>query len=442
MYRVFKVLTAAAGLLSAAGAGAQTREWTLDECIEYARRNNITVRNSEVSQQIAGVELDQTKASRYPTLSFSTNHNGVFQNKSTQYNEFNEKSAKVSYSGSYNLNSGMTLFSGGRIRNNIKQQNISLQALGYDTETARNDIEIAVVQAYLQVLYAAEDLEVNRQTVELSTRTVERARYMFEAGSIARSDLAQLQSQLASDKYQVTVAENSLSQYKLQLKQLLELGEGDSFEVAFPQLDDQSVLSPIPTVEQVWSSAQSQMPQMQSGELNVSAAEAAESVAKASFYPTVSLSVGMSTGTYSDMGAFFDQLNNKLNESVGVSVSIPIFNGKQARSSLSRAKLQTVSARLQLLNTRKELYSTIESLHNDAVAAQNRYAAACEQLTAAEESYRLASEQFDAGLKNTVELVTEQNNYLSARSQQLQAKFQAVLSLQLLNFYRGEPIRL
>ncbi|MFA7033334.1 MAG: TolC family protein, partial [Bacteroidales bacterium] len=164
--------------------------------------------------------------------------------------------------------------------------------------------------------------------------------------------------------------------------------------------------------------------------------EVAVRVAKASFYPTVSLSAGMSTGIYSGTGvSFIDQLNNKLGENLSLNLSIPIFNNRQVRSNVTKAKLQSQSSKLQNESQKKQLLSTLESLHNDATSAQSQYLAAKEQLNASQVSYEIVSEQFNAGIKNTVELITEQNNYISALSKLLQTKYQAVLSLKLLNRY-------
>ena len=155
------------------------------------------------------------------------------------------------------------------------------------------------------------------------------------------------------------------------------------------------------------------------------------------------MNAGISTGYSSGTGVtYFDQLGNKLGESLGLNLSLPIFNGKQVRTNIKKAKLQLESARLQDESTRKQLLSTLESVRNDAVSAQQRYFASSAQLDAAAESFRLVSEQFEAGIKNTVELLTEKNNYLNARSQQLQAKYQALLAEKLLQRYMNEPIEL
>ena len=320
----------------------------------------------------------------------------------------------------------------------MRQQEALVRGGQYDVNKAENDIEIAVTQYYLEILYANEALTIARQTLEVSQAELARAEELCKAGSISVSDLAQIKAQRSSDNYQVTVAENSLAQARLDLKQLLELGLDEPFEVSFPELSDSQVLLPVPTLASVYRTALETMPEIQSSRTGIEAAELEEKIASAARLPTVSLSAGIGTGNFSGSGiSFGNQLDRKFNQSAGLSISVPIFSNRQASSSIARAKLQTVSARLELTAAEKELLKTVESLHQDVVSAQSRYRAAEDQTEATRQSYELVSKQFDAGMKNTVELLTEKNNYLSAQREQLQAKYQAILSLKLLNFYRG-----
>jgi outer membrane protein len=415
---------------------AQTTPWTLEKCIEYARQNNIQIKSQKITKELSDVDLEQTKAQRFPTLNFSSNFGVSFQNTTT-YNDFMEKTDAAAYSDNYGLNTGVTLYSGGKLNKTIKQKQIENSAYSYDIEQSALDIEISVVQAYLQILYANESLEIAKKAVALSQTQVERGLQMYQAGSISKADLAQLQSQNAGDKHQLTQAKNSLSSAKLTLKQLLELELEDEFDVVFTEFDDQQVLKIIPDLYSVYQAALNNLPQMKSSALSVESANMAISVAKASMLPTISASASINTGTISSAGAsYFEQLGNKINENIGLNLSIPIFNNKQIRTNINKAELQSESAQLQDLSLKKQLLSTIESLHNDAVSAQSQYVSAKEQLDAAKASFELVNEQFLAGLKNTIEMITEQNNYTNALSTLLQSRFQAVSCLMLLELYQ------
>lgn len=423
---------------SAQEAGA----WTLRDCIDYARQHNIQIKTQEVALETAEASLEQARAAMLPTLNFSTSFGANFRNVST-FNDYMEEAGRTSLSNNFGLNSGLTLYQGGRLRNTVQQQQIQRDATEQDVEQSGIDIELSVTQAYLQVLYNREALDLARQTEQLSERQVHRGEQLFAAGSISRVELAQLKSQHASDLYQTVAAENTLESSRLQLKQILELGLDDDFQVSFPEIGDEVVSAPIPTLQEAYSEALATLPQIRSSELGIESADLGVKIAKGSAMPSVSLSAGMSTGWNSGTGTtYFDQLGNKLGESLGINFSLPILNGKQVRTNIKKAELQLANTRLQDESIRKQLLANVESLRNDAVSAQHRYKASTSQLDAAAESFRLVTEQFEAGIKNTVELLTEKNNYINARSQQIQAKYQAVLAAKILGRYMNQPIDL
>ena len=442
MIRLHSLSTVLASVLLLITLPAQGQEqaepWTLQKCIEYARVHNIEVQTREVSKAVSDVELEQTRAQRFPTLNFSSSFGVSFQNATT-YNDFMEETDAASYSDNFGLNTGVTLYAGGKLSKTIQQKKLDNTASGYDVEQALFDIEISVIQAYLQILYANESHKIALLAADLSRSQVERGLEMRKAGSMSKGDLAQLQSQAAGDNYQVTQTKNALSSAKLQLKQLLELDLEATFEVEFPDIDSLEVLNVIPDLASVYLTALDNLPQMKSSALSIESAQMGIEIAKASKMPTLTASASINTGTNSSAGtAYFEQLGSKISENVGLNLSIPIFSNKQVRTNITKAKLQSKSAELQDQSTRKQLLSTIESLHNDAVSAQSQYISANEQLQAAKISFEVVSEQFRAGLINTIELITGQNNYTSALSNQLQAKFQTVLAIKLLKLYQGQ----
>lgn len=438
-----KLIFSASAVLVSLAAAAQTEGgWSLRQCIDYALEHNIQIQTKEITLQAAEASLEQAKAQQYPTLSFSSSFGANFQNVNT-FNDYLEQNSGMTFSNSFGLNSGLALYQGGRLKNTVKQQSVQRDASELDVEQSRIDLEISVAQAFLQILYNHEDLELKRQAEELSARQVERGQQLYQAGSISRVELAQLKSQHASDIYQTVAAENTLENSRLQLKQLLELGMDEDFRIQYPAIDDSVIGKPVPELAEVYAEALSTLPQVRSSELGLESADLGVKIAKGAALPSISMNAGISTGWSSGTGVtYFDQLGNKLGESVGLSLSLPIFNGKQVKTNVRKAQLQLETARLQDESTRKQLLATLESLRNDAVNAQNRYFASRTQLEAATESFRLVSEQFDAGIKNTVELLTEKNNYLNALSQQLQAKYQALLAEKLLQRYMNSPIEL
>lgn len=414
--------------------------WTLRECIDYARKNNIQVQSSRINNQTGVVNLLESKAQLFPSLVFSSTQGWSHQKTQDTDNKFNSRSA---YTGSYSLNAGMTLYNGSKLTRSVKKQKISVKALEYETSVVENDIEISVTEGYLQILYANEALKTNRQTLETSKAQLDRAEELYKAGSIAVSDRSQIKAQYSNDQYQVTLAENTLALAKLQLKQLLELELDESFEIHFPELSDADVLTLVPSLKEVYETALKVMPEMKSSKLNVDAALLDEKIAAADRLPSITFNASVGTDHDSDSDySFRKQLNNRLNENIGINISIPIAQNRQIKSAVEKAKLQTETAQLEEMNTRKTLLKTIETLYQNAISAQSRYIAATNSVKSASESYRLVQAQFNAGMKNTVELLTEKNNFLSAIQEQIQAKYDAILSIKLLNFYQNQPIEL
>ncbi len=416
----------------------QVKVWTLEDCIRYAREKNLNVQSAQVNLSSAESDIKQASAARLPGLSASISQGLTHARRDIESNE-----SAYAYSANAQLSASMTLYNGGKLNNTLTQKKTDAQARAYDVARTRNDIEISVTQAYLQVLYARESVGINQKTVESSLSQVELSKELYEAGSIALSDYAQMQSQYASDKYQLVAAQNTLDKSILDLKQLLELEAGYDFRLDFPEISDEQVDEPIPSSLSVYNSALQSMPEVKSAQLGIESAKLGEKIAKASGIPSLSLSAGIGTGyatTSSD--AFARQLDRSLSENVGLSLSIPIFNNRNTRTAVEKARLQSVSADLSLQSVKKDLLSTVESLWQDAVSAQSRYQAASEQLRSAQISYDLVNQQFAEGMKNTVELLQEKNNYLSAQMEAVQAKYQAVLSIKLLNFYQNKPITL
>ena len=417
---------------------SQRKTWSLRACIEHAREHNLQVEYVRVSLENTLVESSRAKAQRLPSLDFSSTQGWGHQKKAGTNGTLKSSSA---YTGSYSLSGNMTLYQGGKLSRSIRQQELLEKAVTQDVLVAQNDIEISVTKAYLQILYANETLKTDRQTLESSGEQLARSKALLDAGSISASDFAQMESQYSSDQYRVVQAENDLAFSKLQLKQLLELEPEEEFDVVFPELEEENVLVLIPGLQDVYREALRLMPEMKSSRLNVESAILGEKLARGDYLPSVSLSASVSTNHDSkSSGSYFSQMDDRLYENVGINISIPISNRKKARLNVAKARLQTEQSRLAERNTRKDLLQTVESLHQDVVAAQSRYSAANQRVKSAYTSYRQVQEEFDAGMKNPVDLLVEKNNYLSALQEQIQAKYQAVLAFKLLNFYRNEPI--
>lgn len=435
MKRLLPILLCSLLLSGLRNATAQeaSKTWTLQECLDYAYQNNIQVRQSR-NNQLSGIEdTKQAKAALFPSLVASTTQSY------TNYPS-SEVTDNNSYTGTYGITAGMTIFEGGKLRTEVKRQKVQNQMDALSVEESVNDIRIAIVQAYMQCLYAADAVRINRSTAEASKAQRDRAEEMLRAGSISRVDFAQLQSQYSSDEYQVVVASSTLDNYKLQLKQLLELDIMEEMNPAVPGVKEENVLKALPSKDEVYATALKVMPQIRRGELGVEAAKLEEKSARAGFYPSISLSASIGTGHMSNNDfESGSQIWNRFNENIGLTLSIPIFSNRKNRTAVNKAKIAVDNSYLEWTSLQKELLRNVESAYLDAVSAQAQYLSAREKEKYARESYELTSEQFRVGVKNTVELITAQNEYSAAQQQVLQAKYLTLLSIELLNIYQGLP---
>ena len=435
MKRLLPILLCSLLLSGLRNATAQeaSKTWTLQECLDYAYQNNIQVRQSR-NNQLSGIEdTKQAKAALFPSLVASTTQSY------TNYPS-SEVTDNNSYTGTYGITAGMTIFEGGKLRTEVKRQKVQNQMDALSVEESVNDIRIAIVQAYMQCLYAADAVRINRSTAEASKAQRDRAEEMLRTGSISRVDFAQLQSQYSSDEYQIVVAGSTLDNYKLQLKQLLELDIMEEMNPAVPGVKEENVLKALPPKNEVYETALKVMPQIRRGELGIEAAKLEEKSARAGFFPSISLSASVGTGHMSNNDfESGSQIWNRFNENVGLTLNIPIFSNRKNRTAVNKAKIALNDSYLEWTSLQKELLRNVESAYLDAVSAQDQYLSASEKEKYARESYELTSEQFRVGVKNTVELITAQNEYSAAQQQVLQAKYLTLLSIELLNIYQGLP---
>lgn len=423
-------------------------QWNLQTCIDYALQQNITIRKNRLNAESAEVDVKTARAALFPSLTASVSQR-IVNRPNSQTNtiidgdNITSSQSKTSYNGSYGIDANWTLYNGSKRLNTLKQQRMNNRIAELGVAESENTIEESITQIYVQILYAAEAVKVNEATLDVSRAECERARALLAAGSIARSDLAQLEAQVSTDKYQLVTAQATLQDYKLQLKQLLELDGEKEMTLYIPTLGDENVLSPLPSKTDVYRSALTLRPEIEAGRLNVKASELDINIARSGYIPTISLSAGIgSTNTNGNDFTFGEQIKQNWNNSLGVTVSVPIFNNRQTKSAVQKAKIQKQNSELDLLDNQKNLYKTIEGLWLDANSAQQRYVAAIEKLRSTQTSYDLIQEQFNLGMKNTVELLTEKNNLLNAQQETLQAKYMAILNTQLLKFYQGEQITL
>lgn len=419
------------------------KTWTLEECIQYAMDNNITLQKQGISRLSASEDTKQYKAQLLPSLSFSTSHNANYQpwkksgTATVTGGQVESSVDKVAYNGQYTVSGNWTIWNGNKNHNQVKLYSIAEQKAEADSITQARSIEEQIAQLYIQILYTKDAIDVNKATLEAAKVTEKRGEEMYQVGQMSKADLSQLVAQRAEDEYNVVQAESQERTYKRQLKELLQITSEEDFDVVMPNYTDAMALQDIPSMTSVYDAALQNRPELKSAQLSAESADIQAKIAKAGRMPTVGLSAsaGASTSSLNSDG-WSSQMKTNFNVGGGISVSVPIFDQRSTRTAINKAKLQKQEALLDLRDKQTSLYSTIENYWIQAGNYQNQYKAAKVSTQSAKDSYELLTDQFSVGLKNIVELQDGKTRLLSAQQSELQSKYMTILNLKMLEFYK------
>jgi len=432
---ILSIILAAAGNLT-----AQDKDtWTLDKCIEYAYSQNITVRKSELANQRYDLYAGQAKAQRFPSVSASASQNFNW----TKSTAPGESGLTGSNGSNLSLNSGVTIFNGSRITNQIKQAGLDIESGIFSLETTKESISLSILNAYLQIIYAGEQVKNSEKQIEATSEQLRLAGERLLLKGISQADYAQVKSQLANEKLTLANAQSQLAITRVNLMQLMELPVTGNFEITHPDLSESLNQNRIPDVRSVYEAALEIKPQVKNAEVNKEIAALDEKIAKAGYFPTLSASAGAGTN-YNSLGTdpYFTQINDGISPSAGFSLSIPIYQKNQVKTNVAVAKIGYQDAELSEINTRNELRKSIEQACLDVSSAQTEYEASLESYNATLESSRLSDEKFSQGMINSIDYLVSKTNLIVSESKLLQSKFNLIFSYKGLDFYSGIPLTL
>jgi len=429
--------------LAGTGTSRAQKVWTLEECIQYALDHNITIKRQELAADVSSNNAFQAKMNLLPGIGAGFNHSFNFGRTvdPTTY-DFVEQNYQ---SQSMGVGGNMTLFHGLQNINNMKRQQFNLMAKLAQVEKAKNDVTLNIATAYLQILFSQEILEVAKAQLEVTRLQVEKMRKLVEVGNKAMGDLLQIQAQEASDRLEVINASNNLKIAYLTLTQLLDLDSAEGFEIAKPvtaQIDEALV---APEVEEIYTVAEKEMPQIRMAEYMVKAAQKDLAIARGARFPDVTLQSQVYT-YYSELQtqyySYEQQLRNNMSKTIQFGINIPLFSRYATQRDISNAKIARNDAELQLREARLDLYKTIQQAHADAVAALEKYRSAAEAVKANEEAFKYTEQKFGVGLVSAVEYNEGKKNLTKARADLLQAKYEFIFKTKILAFYMGNKIEL
>ncbi|MEQ8470996.1 MAG: TolC family protein [Marinoscillum sp.] len=452
----------------------------LQQCVQIAIENNLSVRRSSLTKQGAEVDYRQTQASRYPNLNIGGGY-GYNWGRSIDPTTNQFISQQINFTG-VNGNSSVTLFNWFRITNSIKQSRLNLESTEYDVEKAKNDISLNIVTFYLNVVFNKELVENAQYQLESSQTQLSRTKKMVQGGALPRTSELELISQVATNEVNLVNAENNFGLAMLSLKQAMLIPVSQDLELIVPQLDIENPELNI-SAEEVYQMAIETMPEIQSAQLMVQSAVMGVKVAEAGYSPSLSLNGSFSTN-YSDAAdrarPIFDgtrevttpigylsndetqivvsditqpnvigedpsftlneQFRENLSNQLSLNLSIPIFNNLRASSAVQRAKISLQQAEITVTEQKNFLRQTIEQAYNDAFAASKTFSASQRQVEALEETFRSIENQYNLGAANFTDYQVASNNLFQAKSDLVRAKFDFIFKTKVLDFYQGKTI--
>ena len=425
-------------------AAAQQRQWSLRECCDYAVANNISIKQQENQCRQEEIQLSTSKNSRLPDLSGSVSQNFSFGRGLTADNTYSNTNTS---STSFSLGTSVPIFTGFQIPNQIKLNQLNLEAATADLEKAKNDIRMQVAQAYVQILYDIEIADVAHRQISIDSAQVARLQAFVKNGKASEAELSQQRATLANSTLTATQADNNTRLALLALTQLLELPSPEGFNIVRPDLDDLDNLARLenlPAPDAIYAEALGIKPEILSQQLKLKGTEYSIKIAQAGNYPTLSLSGGLGTNYYTTSGfkadGFGSQLKNNFSQYIGLNLNVPIFNRFQTRNSIRTARINQENQQLALDNTKKTLYQDIQKVYYNALNAQAKEQASKQAVTTANDAFHLTQAKYENGKATITEFNESKNNYLKAESDLVQARYENIYQQALIAFYRGKDM--
>lgn len=422
--------------------------WTLEKCIEHANKNNLSIKISELQADYARKTYQQSYFNLLPDLGASADHY-LSSGRSLNLESYEWENRKKQQ-GSLGIGSDLTLFSGLQNYNSIQESKFLFLKSKEDLEVLKNDITLSLAAYYLEVLFNEELLEVARSQYEVSSMQVERSRRLVEVGNSARSELYDIQAQAATDKLALTNAQTNLKLAILDLTQILDLDSVGDFQIFKPEFVVEDIDIPA-SVTDIYTLAKENRPEVKSAEYQVLAQKKSLAQLRGEKSPKVYLG-GIYYSRYlkdavhplsgSPEYSYADQLKDNRYGQLTVGVDIPIFNKFQTQTNISHSKILLEEYHLKLDQSIQILYKKIQQAYADAIGAFEKYHSASEAVKSNEEAFNYARQRFDVGLVNSVDFNIAKNNLTKAKSDLVQAKFEYIFKVKILEFYQGKPIKL
>ena len=413
-----------------------TKVWSIEECIDSAIKNNIGVKTSELTSQMNEIEVYRSKMDFYPSVSGSIG---------ATYG-FGTPLGKNSFNNNFGISSHVVLYNGNRNKKLLKKSEKNLEISKLNSKKIQDDITLRVVNAYLNILYNRESVRIAQNQIKVGENLVIRMQELVDAGTKARNDLFQIEASLASNEESLVRAENNLDLSLLDLSQILQVPH-KGFDVKEVRVNLETAKLLYNDSDIIFEKALIWRPEIESAKIDIENSELDYEIAKSGFLPTLSASYGFGTNFIDVQDAlnqsyYFKQLADNSGHSLGLSVSIPIFDKFNTKNSIQRARIQKEIAEFSLENEKTNLRATVERAFIDAKTSLKTFEAAKKSVEAQEEAFRTAKERYDLGVLTSYDFDQVRNQLVNSQSNLLRAKYSFIFRSKFLDFYYGLPIKL
>lgn len=418
---------------------AQNEAFSLDDCINYALENSTTIgrATNEIKSQTS--YLEQRKAEQGPDLSLSAGDTWSSSNSYDSDDDSWDRSTGTSLSVS--LSSDITLYNGAKLKNSINQGEINLSAAETDIKTEKELLSLDVLAAYIDVLQAQEQVKNSQSQLETTTKELEEATIRRKAGVMSPADYLNIRSQYSSDKATLVTSQSELRISLVSLMQVMNMPVSNTFSITQPDVESLLKLNIETEPSTIYNIALGIQPGVKSAELYYKSAELDIQLAKADFLPSLTLSGSVGSYHYSTTNInFVEQISNRIYPSLGLSLSIPIYQRKEVKNNVKQAVIVSENYQYDLIDVKNDLRKAIEQACTDAQTANSTFLSYQEQLESEKESYKLASEMFSQGMLSSVDFLSSKNNLYEAETNLINAKYEVILQNEIIEYYMGNKI--
>lgn len=416
---------------AASGEQGQAYRMTLEQCLAYAIDNNYARQSTALDEESKEIGYRQSKNERLPGLSASVGESLTHTNGSS-----------ASLGGNYGLSTSVTLFQGGAVSGAIEQSRLQSEQATYQLAQYDNELAIQIIETFMSVLGNEELLKYQEAVLTASREQVRRGRIMFEEGQILESDYLMFEAQYASDVDNITSTEITRDNSLRSLKSLLSLDPLAELSLVVPDSLSLSQMGMLPSQDYVLERGMETLPDIAISEYNVDIAQTGVKISKAGYFPTVGLSGSIGTGHTNNFNNFGDQLSDRLNQQVGISINIPIYSKGRNKSQVAQSQISLRQAELGDMQTKLNIRQNLVQEYQNLLAAQSRFEASAIGENAYKKSFEASQKQFEDDMLTPVELLQQQNNYISAMNTFIQSKYNFFTRRKVLDVYMGFEIKM